>query len=423
MKKNTKKKKLMAAAAALALIAAISGTFAWITSQDQRVNRVESAAVVDGSTTIVETWQPKPLVPGTEAIKEVAVSNTGAASVFVRLSYEEVLKHLTNKGETKYAVTTGTNDDNDPKYTYVANDPGLDKHMPINYNLAKMIADGFEEVPAANVTNLISGTKLYVKGGKTDGGVTGTPSCSYEKIMVHEYDPGKYQSMEFKINDDWQNETSLDAKDWKFTVSDLKYGYYEKGYANKVVNWAKSTLEDEAGNVTGNALLGTNGLRHGVDYDYRIAALGLTSIPGETPAASNIDPLLNPVPTSAGKNSVQADINGLGKSAIKVKYTGAVVDSAGLAAATNNWIYNPEDGWFYYTQPLASGTTTANLMESLVFESDLGKEYTNATYDLVVKLETIQATKEALTDAAGWKLDTTTATNVTTKAICDKLAP
>nr|MBO1343009.1 hypothetical protein [Enterococcus sp. 665A] len=196
------------------------------------------------------------------------------------------------------------------------------------------------------------------------------------------------------------------------------YGYYDKGYTNKVVNWAKSSLEDAAGNPTGNALLGTNGLRYGVDYDYRIAALGLTSIPGETPTTNATQ-----IPTAAGTKAVQADTAALGKSAIKVKYTAAVVDSTGLAAATNNWIYNPEDGWFYYTQPLTSGTTTANLMESLVFESDLGKEYTNATYDLVVKLETIQATKEALTDAAGWKLDTTTATNVTTKAICDKLAP
>ncbi|MGG5314662.1 hypothetical protein [Enterococcus sp. AZ072] len=423
MKKNNKKKKLMAAAAALGLIAAISGTFAWITSQDQRVNRVESAAVVDGSTTIIEKWEPKPLVPGTEAVKEVAVSNTGAASVFVRLSYEEVLKHLTDKGEQKSAPSTGTGAVAGAKYTYVANDPGLDKHMPINYNMSKMIADGFEEVPAINVTGLETDTKLYVKGGKSPVPVTGGYAKSYEKIIVHEYDTGKYQAMECKIDDDWQSETSLNAKDWKFTVSKLEYGYYDKGYTNKVVNWAESSLEDEAGNPTGNALLGTNGLRYGVDYDYRIAALGLTAIPGKTPAASNIDPLLNPVPTGAGKNSVQADIGGLGKSAIKVKYTAAVVDSAGLAAATNNWIYNPEDGWFYYTQPLTSGTTTANLMESLVFESDLGKEYTNATYDLVVKLETIQATKEALTDAAGWKLDTTTATNVTTKAICDKLAP
>ncbi|MGG5329927.1 hypothetical protein [Enterococcus sp. AZ163] len=419
MKKNNKKKKLMAAAAALALIAAISGTFAWITSQDQRVNRVESAAVVDGSTTIIEKWEPKPLVPGTEATKEVAVSNTGSASVFVRMSYEEVLKHLTNKGAEKYDLSTVAG----AKYTYVANDSGLDKHMPINYNLTKMIADGFEEVPAGQVTGLETGTKLYVKGGKTKDAVTGTQTKSYDQLIVHEYDAGKYQSMKFKIDDNWQAETSLAAKDWTFTVSDLKYGYYEKGYTNKVVNWAKSSLEDEAGNVTGNSLLGTNGLRYGVDYDYRIASLGLTAIPGETPAATNANPLLNPVPTGAGKNSVQADIGGLGKSAIKVKYTAAVVDSAGLAAATNNWIYNPEDGWFYYTQPLTSGTTTANLMESLVFESDLGEEYKNATYDLVVKLETIQATKEALTDAAGWKLDTTTATNVTTKAICDKLAP
>lgn len=418
MKKNSKKKKLMAAAAALALIAAISGTFAWITSQDQRINRVKSSAVADGSTTIIETWEPKPLVPGTEATKEVAVSNTGTASVFVRMSYEEVLKHLTGKGEEKYAPSTGTGAVAGAKYTYVADDPGLNKHMPINYNLQKRIDDGFEEVPAAQVTGLESGTKLYVKGGKSVDSVTGVVTSSYEQFVVHEYDTGKYQKMTNDIDDDAENETSLNAVDWDFTVTNLKYGYYENGYKYTVANWAESSLEDEAGNVTGNALLGTSGLRHGVTYDYTTSGLGITSIPGVTPATNTAQ-----IPTASGTKSVQADTNGLAKSAIKVNYTDAVIGSTGLAAATDNWIYNQEDGWFYYTQPLTSGSTTANLMNKLVFESDMGVEYTNASYDLVVKLETIQATREALTDSTGWELDTTEATNPITKAICDKLAP
>lgn len=412
MKKNSKKKKLMAAAAGLALIAAISGTFAWITSQDQRVNKVSSSAVVDNSVTINEEWEPKPLVAGTEATKKVSISNTGTASVFVRVSYEEVLKHLTNKGAIKYSPATGAGAVPTAKYTYVANDPGLGKHMPVD-----TLVTGYVE--ATNVTGLEANTKLFVKGGRIVDGVTGAISYNDEAKVVHEYTTGKYQVMNATVSvPNKDAETSNDAKDWTYTVSDSQYGYYENGYKHTVANWAESSLEDEAGNVSGNALLGTSGNRHGVSYKYTIADLGLTAIPGPTVTTNAAQ-----IPTGAGQKAVQTDTNAaaLGKSEIKVNYTAAVVDQAGLAAATNNWIYNSEDGWFYYTQPLKNGVTTAELLDKLVFGSAMGEEYTNASYDLVVKMEAIQATPEALTDSAGWELDITPATHPITKAIYDKL--
>ena len=67
MKKNKKKK--LVAAALLALLAAGAGTFAWINSQDQRINRVKTAAIKDGSVSVEELWNPKPIVPGTDATK------------------------------------------------------------------------------------------------------------------------------------------------------------------------------------------------------------------------------------------------------------------------------------------------------------------------------------------------------------------
>ncbi|MEO1768841.1 hypothetical protein [Candidatus Enterococcus ferrettii] len=447
MKKNNKKKKLMAAAAALALIAAISGTFAWITAQDQRINRAESAAVVDDSVTINELWEPKPLVAGTTAKKEVSVSNTGTSNVFVRLSYEEVLKHLDKLGAEKAdpASVAGA------KYTtYTANDPGLGKHMPINFNGAKAFDDGFKVVPAAQITGLTlpadDNVKLLVKGTRTVDPTTGKIGNGFEAKLMHEYfadpfntgkDPNdptsgydaklnKYQKMTYNISMLTDN-GATDAKDWDFELRDVKYAYYEDGYKNKVVNWAKSSLPDAAGRTPGavgneqaNALLGTAGKRYNEDYDYTPATLGLAG--GVIPPAS-ITTATAQIPTAIGPKAVQADTSALSKSAIKIDYSGAVVDLAGLAAATDNWIYNEEDGWFYYTQPLTTGATTADLLKNLIFESDMGTEYTNASYDLVVKLEAIQATKEALTDAAGWKLDTTPATNPITKAICDKLAP
>lgn len=425
--KESKKKKLLAVAAALALIAVLSGTFAWITAQDQRINRAESAAVSDNSVTVKETWEPKPLVPGTEATKEVAVTNTGTANVFVRVSYEEVLKHLEKLGKEEHAPSTEAG----VKYVYVANDPGLDKHMPINFNGDQAYKDGFNLVEGT-VAGLEADTKLLVKGGKTVDATTGKETISYEAKLMHEYfthpdnsslNPGdvgydasknKYQAMIFNIAVTNEN-NSLEAKDWDFTLTDVEYGYYEKGYKNTVVNWANSSLADAAGAFTGNSLLGTNGTRYSVVYDYTKDALGLTDIPGEKPAT-----LPDQIPTAAGGKGVQADTDGLLKSHIRINYGADMTDVATLTSS--KWVYNKEDGWFYYTAPLKSGETTPDLLKKLVFESAMGTEYTNASYDLVVKMEAIQATKEALTDSTGWELVVDDTTNKPdTKAIYDKL--
>nr|WP_207705138.1 hypothetical protein [Enterococcus sp. 665A]MBO1342841.1 hypothetical protein [Enterococcus sp. 665A] len=438
MKKNNKKKKLMAAAAALALIAAISGTFAWITAQDQRINRAESAAVSDNSVTVKETWEPKPLVPGTEATKEVAVSNTGTASVFVRVSYEEVLKHLDKLGAEKYDTTTGTGDKADPKYKYVANDSGLGKHMPINFNGDQTYKDGFVQVPAGQITGLATpaddNVKLLVKGGKTIDAVTGAEKISYEAKLMHEYfthtsnsslNPGdvgydaslnNYQSMTFNITVSNEN-SKLDAKDWNFALTNVKYGYYENGYKNTTVNWAESSLPDEDGADTGRALIGTDGVRYSVDYDYTFGGLGYaaaTDLPAVTPAT-----VADQIPTVAGNKGVQADTNGLAKSSIRIGYSADVTDTTLLV--NEKWVYNEDDGWFYYTVPVKSGETTKNLLEKLIFDSSMSTEYTNASYDLVVKMEAVQANADALTDTAGWHLGGGTTPTGDTLAIVTKL--
>ena len=435
MKKNSKKKKLMAAAAALALIAAISGTFAWITAQDQRINRAESAAVNDNSVTVKETWEPKPLVPGTEATKEVAVSNTGTASVYVRVSYEEVLKHLNMLGAETYSDNTTVPG---ARYTYLAEDSGLNKHMPINFNGLKAYEDGFAEVPAAQVAGLgaeDTKVKLLVKGGRIPSGVTGESKLNNEAKMMYEYythpdndglsygDAGydaaknKYQAMTFNIAVNNEN-GSNDGTAWNYTVSDVQYGYYENGYENTVVNWADSSLPDADGADTGRSLIGTSGTRYSVGYDYTFGGLGFDSVddlPGVTPAAST-----DQIPIATGNKGVQADVNGLGgKSSIKIGYSADVTNTTDLE--DEKWVYNQEDGWFYYTVPVASGETTKNLLEKLVYQKDMGIEYTNASYDLVVKMEAVQATPEALQDEAGWNLGNGAEPTGTTKLIVDKL--
>lgn len=447
MKKNSKKKKLIAAAAALALIAAISGTFAWLTAQDQRINRAESAAVNDDSVILKENWEPSPLVAGTEAKKEVSVINSGNANVFVRVSYEEVLKHLTNKGEISYDTEA---DRATAKYNPATATTDLGKDMPVTFNMKAAIDEGYKLVPNAQVlsapsTPVDSKIVLLAKGGKVPTGLTGGFTENLTTKIVYEYEthadnagltPGqagydatknKYQSMTCSVDYNAASEANNAGETWTYTVSTLKYGYYKDGYKNTVANWAASTLPDAAGTVPsigtaneGNALLGTKDTRYGVDYDYRTTALGISAIPAPAPATITDQ---KPIASSA-QYGVQADTNGMTKSHIRVEYgtdIAAVPTTAPIEVPADKWVYNAEDGWFYYTSPLVSGQTSPDLLKKLVFQKDMGAEYTNASYDLVVKMEAIQATKEALTDSTGWNLGNGSALTGDTAVIVDRL--
>lgn len=422
MKNNKRKKKLLGAAAALALLAALSGTFAWITTQDQRINRAASATVKDDTVSIKEDWTPVPLKPGTTATKKVEVINTGTADTFVRVSFEEVLKHLSKKGEVKYDTEAGTPG---AKYTYVAADLGFNKHMPVEFDWAKAIADGFVEMTGTGtgtVTGLGANEKLLVKGGETVEPSSGTVSTNFEAKIAYEYTPGKYQVMTAdKADITFPNKnSSTDGKDWDINVANAKYGFYENGYTSTAANWAKSSLAPLGETTpTGYALLGTAGERHGVDYNYKVdvagppavpGGLGLTTLPATTPIAPTAT---DQYPALSAEKGVQADLAAALGNAIRVEYSANLTDLTVLDS--DKWVYNPEDGWFYYTSPLVappagSTTTSPSLIEKLIFENSMGDTYTNASYDLIVKMEAIYADGDALTASDGWEMGSGTET-------------
>lgn len=419
MKSNKKKKKLLGAAAALALLAVISGTFAWLTAQDQRVNRAESAAVTKNAVKLLENWEPNNLRPGASSKKEVKVTNTGKNKVFVRASFEEVLKHLEGKGAVQYDDTGRVEDNFDP----AANNLG--KTIPVDVDIDELVSTGGYEEVTGTVTNLPAGCKMYAKGGKYNDGVTSGWSYNDEYQIVYEYATGLYQDINADIA---KTETaSTSAKEWDFTLTNIKYGYYTGGYKYTVANWADSTLPAGDGTtVTKFALLGTKGNRYSVAYDYETTATGLgtsftlPTAPGLlTAAATDQYPIAGSATVNKG---VQADKAGLDKNSIRIQYGADLLpDTSSLAA--KKWVYNPEDGWFYYTEALAGGQTTPHLMDKLIFDGAMGVEYTKASYDLVVKMEAIQATPEALTDSStGWGMVVNDAvTKPNSKAIYDYL--
>lgn len=416
--KNNKRKKKLVALAALALLAAGAGTFAWMNSKDARINRVSSAAIKDGSVTVEENFEPKPIIPGTKAKKEVKITNSGSAPAFVRVSYEEVLKYLTNKGATAERATGWK----------ASEKPALSDDIPVEYNGEKYInpENGYTDITSKVKTTanaaLAAGIKVYAKGSITEDPLTGTLTSSFNPVAFYEYASGKYQTMtttvEIKNPLNEIKDTAVDT--WDFVMKDgATYSVYADGYKNTAINWANSTLEGESPEATEihASLLGSKGKKYDIDYNYTADDLKTVLPTTATPAT---DESQFPVANSNQKG-VQADKNVLNKNGIQIEYDDFIVSLDKLAGdeGKNKWVYNKEDGYFYYTSPLGTGKTTNGLLKNLVFTNAVDTSYTNATYDLVVKMEAVQATGEALTDDQGWKLDQS---QVNTKKITEYLA-
>jgi len=84
---------------------------------------------------------------------------------------------------------------------------------------------------------------------------------------------------------------------------------------------------------------------------------------------------------------------------IELNYTSASIDNT--TPTSGKWYYNPADGYFYYIGLLNPGMISPNLLESLTLNSLAGNTYANLEFDLVVKMNAIQNTADALSGAWG----------------------
>lgn len=429
---SKKKKRALATASGLALIALLSGTFAWLTAQDQRVNRLESLAVSDGSVAVNETFDPTPIQAGAEATKKVTITNGGSTPVFVRASFEEVLKHLKKDAEETTRTTKWVEPTPAAGSTAVtaAQKAGIGVDLPVEFsdtNYTKW-TDISSKITLDGTTATLDskGVKVMARGFYKLDAATNKPVQEFEYVMYAPLTTGKNQKVtgdlvikDYNVPGSGLTTADTGITNWKYdiTSSSIKYYVYEDGYDVNTVNWAKSVLSndpsDPSKTPTGAALLGTKGTRYGKDFDYRSQADGgiiptvnltpkLLGNSSTTPAVP-----LYPTPTNP-TNAIQAD----NKGKITLEYNKTnILDPAPTDTSTkfdvNKWVYNPEDGWFYYTGYVATGAFTTSFLEKVKYDSSIGTEYSNATYDLVVKMEAVQADKQALTDttAGGFGLD------------------
>jgi len=366
MKKRTKKKPIiLLLAVVMAFVMMLSATFAWFTSTVTKVNHFESLAVDDGSVSVFELFNPpKDWKPGESITKHVAVTNNGNADVLVRLSFEEVLRLLGNNA-AQHDTTTPV--------TANADLTGLDlpvEMATVGYTVGNgwteisNIASGGTVLGFETVSGIPAGAKVWAKSATAADGKVSYTFTSYMPVTYkynHLDGTVLTKTVDHKMTADFAV-TGTGSKE--LTVSNIKYWYYT----------AKTTTQvDWAGD---NEVIGKAPYETG-------------SFPSNAQTLADVETLL-------------------AKDGMSLVFGTAFDNSASVAGvADNKWWYNEDDGYFYYIGAVAPGTTTANLIESVTLSEDAGKEYGLLEYDLIVLLEAIQNTTDAIKSDSGWDLTDT----------------
>jgi hypothetical protein len=129
-------------------------------------------------------------------------------------------------------------------------------------------------------------------------------------------------------------------------------------------------------------------------------------------------PQTNGVYTKVTRGAIDHPITDTPKM-ITINYTNRA-SAVSTTITDGTWWYNEDDGFFYYIGKLVGGTTTTNLIDSLKLSEKAGTEYGGMKFDLIVNMESIQNTADALesTEGGGWGL-TNADLLAKLKAFCD----
>ena len=364
MQKDKKNRRIvLIMAVVLAIATAVAGTtFAWFTDTDSVTNHLETGQWANGDVKIVEVFDPDlPWEPGVDMNKDVWCVNTGNIDALVRISFAEVLSMLDKDGEA-FPVDKNWDDTNDSMA------------IPVLFN-AKALAAGGAYYGWKSVTD--STTPFDVNS--LPAGVT----VLWDKFpnLSPTTSPDTYQFVAYAtLKDGRLQRVSADSAFNKagneLTVSKIKYWEaYRKATIYK--KWAALSAQ----------------------HDTALQAEFLGAFPPGFQLAT---------PTGAAITlpSIKAvsDPGGF----ISLFFTNYV--STDLAAITaipegnanygKMWWYNAADGYMYFIGKAAPGKATSELLDFVRLSKDANNAYTSMSFDLIVKMDSIQAVPEAVTD--GW---------------------
>lgn len=433
-----KKEFLRYSIAALLFFLLLLSVLIWQNNQSIRIRQMMDENEVFEKIEILEEWQENMNLAGMAIQRTIRVMNASDVSVFVRASFEEILRYVPVDSE-EILLDQAANEANAPELLPVIS----------RFNENEILARGYQ-----NVTNQVSGIKHSVTDGQVmvwiseadieelaskeddlekqselhPDGLSDTldsdqnseessqpdmiddqSNDSQEPISVNAHFSYSYrqdlQPVMQKMNGELLLLNPQDLPDqWLFEASSLSYSYYAEDYRYLVRNWAQSQLASPFSSneeTTGFVYLGQQGTVDNLPFDYTTTDSGLGT-------AFQLPEAISAFPDASGfypnqtvkrlSSFVTGEPAQLIPESIMIEF-GAVSDYRQIRRDT--WIYNPDDGWFYYSLPInmsyhyeGNYGVTQSLIEQLNIDSSVADD-PHLTYELLPKVEVIQTSDQA----------------------------
>jgi hypothetical protein len=328
------KPQILAGAIALSVIMTLAATFAWFTSESSVKNRLATKSG-PANVNIQEVFvEPDDWKPGQITTKEVSVVNTGESPALVRISFDELLTiNLPAVGEASVFDATAQ---------------AAGKTPALMDNTSYTSSEWFEVTAQANTSKGgiklaadYSPVKVYAKHSAS-GSLDSYSFAAWAPLTEANYS-GKLQSVAYDQSFDKTNKT--------LTLKNVKYMTYQ-GAISATADWSV-----------------------------------------DKPAAADIAKSAAETKFNTSSDAKFSKTNGKYPNNIKLNH-----ENIKDTPTPGFWFYNADDGYFYYIGRVESGKSTPNVMKSLTLGENAGIDYySNLAFELTVKLNALQNTKDAVT--------------------------
>lgn len=369
-KNVSKKKRFMVLMSTIAIFTILLLTFAWDVYKSSKENKFGNA-ISAGSVVVEEVFPDGKIPEGGSVKKEVWGVNTSQTPVMMRMTFEERLRKLIPEGTSKSAKVTSV--------TSIASKP------------AKGIPFPLDVVYYAEQAQLGSGTPNTDSIGKW-ADITAAVKVSGQAVptgvvilakSAKERQEAVGGTVTYKVTTEYAafNKASVEESNMGDVSKQavVKYPGDVESIAQRVdLDGFKPLYNVTTGAITG---FEATGLKY-VYYD-GLADAELANW-GNAPKDINLGGTQDPMKPASSKGSA-IDTN----LTYEYKHLSETV-------TPGKWIYNPEDGYFYYLGVVGSGQKTSNVLDRVGLKNGSGSIYGYFDYSLFVDLEGILPEDEAV---------------------------
>lgn len=420
----------------------------WQNNQSIHIRRLADENEVFEKIEILEEWQERMTLTGTTIQRSVRVMNASEVPVFVRASFEEVLRYIApDSEEAAFEQAADASDAPDllPVLSRFDENEILARgYQNVTQQIPELIGNALdgqvmvwisdetiEELAPTPALDDFDSEEMQELLGELDAEgqdnpenfydhtegneemeeqpssdlIDGPPDLWQEPVLVEAHFSYSFRRNQQPVMQKMSGELLLlnpadPVAEWTFEAANLTYSYYLEGYRYFVRNWAESQLASPFSTneePTGFTYLGEQGTIDQSSFDYTTTESGLGS-------AFQLPEMISAFPDAAGlypTQTVKTLSSFVSESPAQIDSEAIMIEFGSLSdyrqIDRNTWIYNPDDGWFYYSFPLDRSYqsedgygVTRSLIEQVMIDTSVADD-SHLAYELLPKVEVIQA--------------------------------